>query len=115
MNFVIGNLNQQGVSQVPSKCGVYFLGFYLGGSNFYVLYVGRSSNLNQRLLDHLPNNEVNPCLRRNRPTHFAYLVTQDEKEAYEAECWFYHRCKPSCNDAHPAKPSAWLRCPVCGQ
>jgi excinuclease UvrABC nuclease subunit len=114
MDFVAGNLNQQEVSRVPSKCGVYALGFYLSGGNFYVLYVGRSNDLNQRLRDHLPNNESNPRLQRNRPTHFAYLVTRNEEEAYQAECWLYHHHNPPCNSAHPAKPSRRSRCPFPG-
>jgi len=115
MDFVVGNLNQQEVFRVPSGCGVYVLGFYLGRGNFYVLYVGRSNDLNQRLRNHLPSNESNPYLRRNRPTHFAYLVTRNEEEAYQAECRLYHRYNPPCNSAHPAKPSVRSRCPVCGQ
>ncbi|MFA0784312.1 GIY-YIG nuclease family protein [Fervidibacter sacchari] len=106
-------LNSQYVSQVPSKCGVYLL--LRQNRGWRVLYVGRSNDLNRRLQEHLPNNEVNPCLRRNRPTHFAYWVTRDEKEAYEAECWLYHDYSPLCNDSHPAKPSGRLQCPVCGQ
>jgi excinuclease UvrABC nuclease subunit len=115
MDFVVGNLNQQEVSRVPSKCGAYVLwGFYRDGNNFCVLYVGRSNDLNQRLRDHLPSNESNPRLQRNRPTHFAYLVTRNEEEAYQAECWLYHHHNPPCNSAHPAKPSVRSRCPFPG-
>jgi len=114
MSEFAGKLNPQEVSRVPSKCGVYLL-LRWNGCGWKVLYVGRSNDLNRRLQEHLPSNEVNLCLRRNRPTHFACRVVKNEEKAYEAECRLYHHYSPPCNDSHPAKPSGRLRCPVCSQ
>ncbi|GBC98737.1 hypothetical protein HRbin17_01251 [bacterium HR17] len=109
-------LNSQEVQLLEDACGVYVLTvFNRSDGKYYAVYVGRSTNLRARLQQHLPPQQNN-CLLRNPPSHFFYRYTPSEQEAYEEECWLYHRYNPLCNDIHPAKPpnSNW-RCPVCGQ
>lgn len=95
----------------------------LGGAGTYILvnvnnnaiYVGRSdSNLNNRLKDHLPQNEANICINRCGVDAFYFEITRSTKEAYNLECEWYHRYTPTCNNAHPLKKNLGWHCPICG-
>lgn len=111
------HLSNQVVQQLRNTCGVYVLAVFnrLKG-RYCAVYVGRSTNLRERLQQHLLLLPQNNCLLRNPPSHFFYRYTTSEREAYEEECRLYHRFSPPCNGVHPAKsPNSNWRCPVCGQ
>ena len=79
------------------------------------MYVGRSDNdLNSRLKEHLPGNEVDKCIKDKSSDKFYFQNTNTPKSAYELECKWYHRYNPSCNDVHPGKTEEDWNCPVCG-
>lgn len=88
--------------------------YILVNSNNNTVYIGRSdSDLNNRLKNHLPESETNPCTKRSIVTDFYFENTTDAYNAYLLECDWYHNYRPTCNMAHPAKNSlAWV-CPVC--
>lgn len=97
-------------ANVLSQAGTYVL---VNNSNSAV-YIGRAdSDLNARLKDHLLWNETNPCLKRSGVVNFYFENTASSKDAYILECDWYHRYRPTCNIAHPAKITLNLTCPVC--
>ena len=71
----------------PGQIGCY--GLYVAGQHW--VYVGRG-DIRARLLDHL--NGDNPCITRNRPTHFVTAVTRDA-EAEEKRLII--ELSPGCN------------------
>jgi excinuclease UvrABC nuclease subunit len=89
--------------------------YILVNNNNNAIYVGRAdSDLNNRLKDHLPQNETNSCIKRSGVVAFYFENTAYAKDAYILECNWYHKYTPTCNMAHPAKVfSTWL-CPICG-
>jgi excinuclease UvrABC nuclease subunit len=96
---------------VPSSPGAYVL----VNSNNNAVYVGRSdNNLNSRLKDHLSERETNAWIRRGFPTDFYFEPTTNAQEAYRLECDWFHKYRPSCNTAHPAKLSLGWSCSICG-
>ena len=98
-------------AQVPATPGAYVL----VNSNNNAVYVGRSdSDLNARLKNHLPECEENAWIRRSFPTDFYFDATSSSQEAYRLECDWFHKYRPNCNSAHPAKLSNSWACPVCG-
>jgi len=89
--------------------------YVLVNNNNNAVYVGRAdSDLNSRLKDHLPQNETNSCIRRSGAVDFYFENTSYSKDAYILECEWYHRYRPTCNSAHPAKASSTWFCPICG-
>lgn len=98
-------------ANVSSQAGAYVL---VNGHNV-AIYVGRAdTDLNVRLRAHLLENETNLCIRRSGIVSFYFENANSAAEAYILECDWYHRFRPTCNIAHPAKNfSTWL-CPVCG-
>lgn len=88
--------------------------YILVNANNNAIYVGRAdSDLNNRLKDHLSQNETNTCIKRSGVTAFYFEHTQSLKDAYVLECDWYHRYGPTCNVAHPAKSSLSWFCPIC--
>jgi excinuclease UvrABC nuclease subunit len=72
-----------------------------------VHYVGRSDNdLAARLTSHINDSQIY--------THFWYEVSTSAKSAFELECNWWHKYKPSDNKNHPGRPngSGW-QCPIC--
>lgn len=108
-------LRQINIDQyVSSKSGAYCLTYSAGDKNM-ACYVGRSDNdLNSRLKDHLPGNEIDPCIIRKSVDKFYFQETNSTREAYDLECKWYHEYKPSCNNIHPDKTYLNWSCPVCG-
>lgn len=96
---------------VPTAPGAYIL---VNSSNNAV-YVGRSdTDLNGRLKNHLSGNEENSWIQRSSPTDYYFEVVVDSQEAYKLECEWFHKYRPNCNTAHPAKMfNGWI-CPICG-
>lgn len=75
--------------------------------NLTVEYVGRSDvDVADRIADHLDEGY----------THFRYLYASSAKDAFEQECYDYHRFQCSANKYHPDKPDGTnYKCPVCGE
>ncbi len=74
-----------------------------------VTYVGRSTDLNRRLKEHLSDKE--------RYIWFWYSLADSEYEAYLQECRDYHmygQVHVLNNSVHPAKVASTNKCPVCG-
>ena len=89
------------VLYVSKGPGVYRL---IGGDSD-VIYIGRSdTDLQRRLLEHLPGIETNPCIVGKRPTAAYFINTADCWEAYRLECEWYEKYKPPCNDVPPTRP-----------
>lgn len=89
--------------------------YILVNSSNNSVYVGRSdTDLNGRLKNHLPENEENPWVRRSFPTGYYFEIVADSQEAYKLECEWFHKYRPSCNNAHPATNSPSWSCRVCG-
>lgn len=98
-------------SNVLAQAGTYVL----ANTNNNAIYVGRAdTDLNNRVKDHLPQNEVNICIKRSGVTVFYFEHTQSSKDAYILECDWYHKYRPTCNAAHPAKGFLNWFCPICG-
>ncbi len=71
----------------PGQYGCY--GLYMGGGAW--VYVGKG-DIRKRLLDHL--NGDNPCITRNRPTHWVDIVTNNMDALEKALILEF---QPSCN------------------
>ena len=75
-----------------------------------VTYVGRSTDLNRRLKEHLSDKE--------RYIWFWYSLSDSDYEAYLQECKDYHnygKVHTLNNSVHPAKVVSTNKCPVCGE
>lgn len=95
---------------IPATPGAYVL---VNTSNNAV-YVGRSdTDLNGRLKSHLPENEQNAWIRRSSPTDYYFEIAATAQEAYRLECEWFHKYRPNCNTAHPAKLFNSWSCPIC--
>lgn len=101
--------------QIGSNVLVQAGSYVLVNINNKAIYVGRAdADLSNRVKDHLPQNEVNICIKRGGVTAFYFGHTQSSKDAYILECDWYHEYRPTCNAAHPAKSSINWFCPICG-
>ena len=95
---------------VPDCPGVYLL---IKSDGFNAVYVGRSDNLMQTLLCHIPKNEKTVNIKEMSPDLFLYQATNDLESAFDLECRWYHMFKPLCNKEHPLFHSKNKHCPVC--
>ncbi len=71
----------------PGQFGCY--GLFINGGGW--VYVGKG-DIRKRLLDHL--NSDNPCITRNRPTHWVDIVTSSMDAPEKA---LILELQPSCN------------------
>lgn len=82
---------------------------YISRNNqYYVAYIGRSTDLKRRLREHLGE----------RYSYFAYCFQNNERDAYKEECRLFHLyggTEKLDNDIHPAKYDGRSHCPYCGQ
>lgn len=82
----------------PLTAGVYRLS-YKSNEGYYVFYVGRSNNLQRRLLEHLSPSEQDPCIKkylRGYNCFFRYIeipslderkrVERDQIDGYDPPC-----------------------------
>lgn len=87
-------------THTPSKGGVYRL-IYHSGDKYYVFYVGKSNNLQRRLLEHLSYSEENACIKRYLKDficYFRHLEVSNNKEQDEIEQQQISEYNPRCND-----------------
>ena len=83
----------------PTSGGVYRL-IYKSGDDFYVFYVGRSSDLKGRLLDHLNPSEPNACIKRylrDYDCFFRFIEVSSESERVRIEKEQIDEYEPTCN------------------
>ena len=83
----------------PTSGGVYRL-IYKSGDEYIVFYVGRSENLEARLLQHLQSSEPNECIRRHLrdyTCYFRFLKVSTESERLRIEQEQIKEYNPSCN------------------
>jgi excinuclease UvrABC nuclease subunit len=96
---------------VKQEAGAYVL----TNVNNVAVYVGRAdSDLNARLKSHLSQNETNICITRSGVKSFYFENASSLEDAYNLECEWYHKYRPTCNMAHPAKNLPSWFCRVCG-
>lgn len=81
--------------------------YIITNSQNEVLYVGRSdTNLQRRIKDHIDE--------KSDYKNFYYEEATSEKDAYEKECYLWHKYTPRDNKIHPDVPSNsknW-KCPI---
>jgi hypothetical protein len=95
-------------THVKSAIGNYALGEL--NDAFYVMYVGRSENINKRLKEHI----------KDGYSYFMFSYSSTIINAYLKECENYHAYIDKGfkldNQIHPARPEGVvLKCPICGQ
>lgn len=89
-----------------NRSGVYRLMTRKQGSEEYlVIYVGKSRDLKERLLQHLSDGEENACLREKVSKltvwyRIAYAAFEEDRQ--DAEHTMYHKFNPGCNEVEPA-------------
>jgi hypothetical protein len=94
---------------VNATIGNYAVG-QLYGQTFFVMYVGRSENVNKRLKEHI----------KDGYSYFMFSYSSTIINAYLKECKDYHAYIDEGfkldNQIHPAKPEGVaLKCPICGR
>lgn len=95
----------ENASFIPQKAGVYALITKHADGTHYRDYVGQSSDLHQRFLDHLSPSEPNACVRRklrNEVAYFRYALVASRDDRLDAEQALYDSYSPSCNEERPA-------------
>ncbi len=73
-------------------------------------YVGQAANLENRLCDHLSDDEENECLRKNVKDYicgFEYAKIGRQTDRDGVEKYLYDHYRPECNEVDPGgKPIA---------
>jgi len=90
-------VSQSSVSSIPDKAGVYFFHDTRG-----VFYIGESSNLRTRFIDHLEE-QKNPRLASllKNPwgqLNFSWIKKQSKREAEHFEKLYLQMFEPICNE-----------------
>ena len=84
---------------VPLTSGVYRL-IYKTGDKYYVFYVGKSNNLERRLLEHLSSGEEDLCIKRHLRDYecfFRFVEISSLNERNRVEREQIEEYNPSCN------------------
>jgi excinuclease UvrABC nuclease subunit len=94
---------------VPAEAGVYLLWVKLKNGKWRCFYAGQASNLEDRLLDHLSDDEDNECIK-NKVSKFVcgfeYAKVSKQSDRNGIEKLLYDHYKPECNKADPGgKPT----------
>jgi len=92
--------NRYNVSRTPMLGGVYRLCQSNGSGGSTVFYVGQSSNLRQRLEDHLQASEQNRCIQNALATgscYYDWALIQSQTGRDIAERNLINGYKPACN------------------
>jgi excinuclease UvrABC nuclease subunit len=79
-------------TNAPSSIGVYYCGYILQRGGLKPLYIGRSNNIEERLLNHLANQGWQDV------THFGYHECDTEQDAMDFEASEITKYKPKYND-----------------
>ena len=88
---------------VPIFSGVYLLWVKYKSGKWECFYVGRAQNLEQRLLDHLGDDEPDKCIKNNVQYrcgfYWAEVSTEPNRIGVEKALFDYYRTE--CNDVDP--------------
>lgn len=89
---------------VPANAGVYLLWVKLESGKWRCFYVGRAADLEDRLLDHLSDDEENECIKDNVTNYtcgFEYAKASRQADRAGIEKFLYDHYKPECNEVDP--------------
>lgn len=89
---------------VPAKAGVYVLWVKLKNGKWRCFYVGQASDLRDRLLDHLSDDEENDCIKNNVTKFncgFEYAKVSKQSDRDGIEKFLYDHFKHECNKIDP--------------
>ncbi len=89
---------------VPAEAGVYLLWVKLKNGKWKCFYVGKASDLEARLLDHLSDNEENECIKSNVSKYicgFEYAKVSKQSDRDGIEKFLYDHYKSECNKVDP--------------
>ena len=89
---------------VPAEAGVYLLWVKLKNGKWRCFYVGQASDLKDRLLDHLSDDEENECVKNNVTNYtcgFEYAKVSKQSDRDGIEKFLYDHYKPECNKVDP--------------
>jgi len=86
------------------KPGVYVLWVKREDGNAEMFYVGITTDLRQRLLEHLDEHETNECIRKHVSKWdcaFSYAFVEDSGDRLGIGQYIYNHYKPSCSIVAP--------------
>lgn len=96
--------DQEVNTYVPTDAGVYLLWVKLKNGKWRCFYVGQARDLERRLLDHLSDDEENPCLKKHVAEYkcgFEYAEVPLQKDRDGIEKYLYDHYGPECNQIDP--------------
>ena len=97
--------NEEKVKKVViNKGGNYMISVGLTEGGYRPIYVGKSTQLETRLLEHLSTQEENECIRKrvnNNALYFRYCYVDSEDDRKNIEHTLYKKYSPSCNQQEP--------------
>lgn len=87
----------------PTSAGVYLLWVKYKSGQWECFYIGQASNLEDRLLDHLSDEEENNCIKENvkyrSGFHYAKVGRESDRDGIEK--YLYDHYSPECNKVDP--------------
>ena len=88
---------------VNNSAGNYMISVKLKSGEYRSIYVGQTTDLQGRLLDHLSNSETNTCLKKQKKYHleFRFCYVSDQKDRDDVEHTLYKKYTHECNDQEP--------------
>ena len=89
---------------VSTSAGVYLLWIQLKNEKWRCFYVGQAKNINDRLLEHLSDEEENECIMENVTKYvcgFEYAIISKQSDRDGAEKFLYDNYDPKCNKIDP--------------
>lgn len=89
---------------VMNKSGNYMILVKQKNENYRPVYVGKTVDLEQRLLEHLSNSESNPCLKKHVKEHILgmrYCYVYSETDRQNVEYSLYKNYSHECNQNKP--------------
>lgn len=100
--------NNYNISTIPQRIGLYRLSYKSpSDGKFYVFYVGKTENLQERLSSHLRDSEPNLCIRKmlaNYQCAFRFAILDSTASIDGMEAYLVAFFKPSCNENVPQVP-----------
>lgn len=91
-------------NNATTSAAVYLLWVKLKSDKWRCFYVGQASNIHDRLLDHLSDEEDNECIKENVSKFicgFEYAVVTKQSNRDGIEKFLYDYYKPECNKVDP--------------
>jgi len=97
--------NNYNISIIPRDSGIYRLSYKsTSDGKFYVFYIGKAEDLQERLSSHLRDTEPNLCIRKMLDSYqcaFRYALLASTSELDGVEAYLINYFKPSCNENVP--------------